>query len=292
MMDGFLNVYKEKKMTSHDVVNRLRRLLQIKKIGHLGTLDPNATGVLPIAIGRATNFISYVQRHDKKYLAEMTFGYETDSGDTDGAIIREEKIFSLPTKDDLKKILQENFLGEIEQEPPIFSAIKVHGVPAYKLARHSEKKISLPVRTVQIFSVEIVNYEPEKNRLCVEIFCSQGTYIRSFCRDLGKKIGVPCTMTSLLRKASGDFLLQESYTLDEIAQKNFQLISIETVLNSLAPFFLPAHRVKPFLNGLPTDVKNISPEKKFVRVYDEKIFLGIGRFENQQLFPEKIYKID
>lgn len=282
MNDGFINLNKAAGMTSHDAVNFLRKIFQTKKIGHGGTLDPAATGVLPIAVGRATKFLEYLADCDKTYKAEILFGISTDSGDLDGKIISGQENFPMPTFEELQT-MSKKFIGEIEQTPPKFSAIKINGQKAYDLARKNID-FEIPKRLVKIYRLEILRVE--KNVVTVETDCSKGTYIRSLAADFGKNLNLPATLKSLQRTRVGKFLLNNSVAIDEI-QSNSEdfLLPVEDFL-TFEKFFLPAHRVKAFLNGLPT---NLNEPDKIIRVYTDEKFLGVGEIFAGQLRSAKIY---
>ena len=280
MSDGFVNLNKPSGMTSHDAVNRVRKIFSTRKVGHAGTLDPQACGVLPIAIGRATKFIEYLADCDKTYRAEILFGLATDSGDLDGAIVARAENFTMPTVDELNAALK-NFVGEIEQRPPKFSAIKIHGRKAYDLARKNLEFV-MPIRRVKIFRLELVTLDD--NSATIEIDCGKGTYIRSLARDLGEQLNLPATLKTLTRLRVGDFDLRDAVTLDELNAAH--LLPIEDCLRHLPTFDLPEHRVRAFLNGLPTTTS--AAEEKFLRVVSAGKFLGVGRIERGELMSSKI----
>ena len=282
MINGFINFNKAANMTSHDAVNFLRKIFQTKKIGHGGTLDPAATGVLPIAIGRATKFLEYLADCDKTYRAEILFGTSTDSGDLDGKIISQIENFLMPSTEILKSTAK-NFLGEIEQTPPKFSAIKINGQKAYDLARKNID-FEIPKRRIKIFRFEILNVE--KNLVTAEIDCSKGTYIRTLAADFGKSLNLPATLKSLQRIRVGNFELKNSVTLEDLKNSPEKfLLPVENYL-PFEKFFLPAHRVKAFLNGLPT---NLDESDKIVRVFADEKFLGVGKIFAGELRSEKIF---
>ena len=280
MSDGFINLNKPSGMTSHDVVNRVRKIFSTRKVGHAGTLDPAASGVLPIAIGRATKFIEYLADCDKSYRAEILFGIATDSGDLEGQIISRAENFSMPNIDELNTALK-SFVGEIEQTPPKFSAIKINGRKAYDLARKNFD-FDMPSRHVKIFRLELVTLN--ENSATIEIDCGKGTYIRSLAIDLGEQLNLPTTLKNLVRLRVGNFSLNDSATLDEL-NENF-LVPIENCLNHLPIFELPEHRIRAFLNGLPTTVH--VPDEKILRVISNGKFLGVGRIEHGELRSSKI----
>lgn len=210
---GFLNVYKSVGMTSHDVVSILRRFTKIKQIGHTGTLDPFAQGVLPVAIGKATRLIEYLD-DEKEYLAEITLGKSTNTYDCEGeAIFCVEKAQKIALKD-LKDGLK-SFEGEILQTPPIYSAIKVKGKKLYEYARKGEE-VEIEPRKVFIEKIELKAFDEENQKAEVLIKCSKGTYIRSIAHDLGQKLGCGAHLSKLIRTQAGKFFVQDAVQLDEI----------------------------------------------------------------------------
>jgi len=281
-MNGFINLNKPKNFTSHDAVNCVRKIFQTKKVGHGGTLDPAAEGVLPVAVGRAAKFIEYLADCDKTYRAEIVFGIETDSGDLDGEIIFQKDNFSMPTVEELKSATK-NFIGEIEQTPPKYSAIKISGRKAYDLARKNID-FEMPKRLVKINGFELLKVE--KNVVTVEVDCAKGTYIRSLSTDFGKIFELPATLKSLQRLRVGKFFLRDSVTLENLqtAPEKF-LLTVESCLD-FEKFILPSHRVKAFCTGLSTTVKLLD---KIVKVYDGDEFLGVGKIFGGELKSEKLY---
>lgn len=215
MMHGFINVLKPAGMTSHDVVGFLRRMTCQKRVGHTGTLDPGAVGVLPVAVGLATRLVEYVTGQKKVYRAEVTLGSATDSGDAFGNMI-----FSAPavnlTEEDVEKVLA-NFKGIIEQVPPMTSAIKVQGQKLYELARRGIE-VERPVRKVEIYDIKPVKWDLHAARphFLMDVSCSKGTYIRSLCHDIGNVLGCGAYMSFLIRTAVGDFSLKNALTLEEL----------------------------------------------------------------------------
>jgi len=183
IMEGILIVNKPKGVTSHQIVSKLRKILNIKQIGHIGTLDPNATGVLPILIGKATKTSKYLIEHDKEYIATLKLGRQTDTGDIEGKVIKEGPVPTL-NKDELENVLK-SFLGEQNQIPPIYSSVKINGKKAYEYARNGQE-IELQPRKIEIYSIELLNFE--KDEITFKVACSKGTYIRTLCEDISKKI--------------------------------------------------------------------------------------------------------
>ena len=270
-------------MTSHDAVNIVRKIFSTKKVGHAGTLDPAAVGVLPVAVGQATKFIEYISDFDKTYRAEILFGLKTSTGDFEGEIVSQVKSIVLPPKRALESIL-ERFTGKIFQVPPKHSAIKINGRKAYDLARKNIE-FEMPRRLVTINKIEILNVA--ENILTLEIDCSKGTYIRTLAEDIGESLKLPATLKFLQRVRVGNFYLENSATLDalKISGGKF-LLPVDFCLNHLKIFELPSRRVKAFCNGLPT---NISAENEIVRVYAEGKFLGVGKIFNGELKAAKLF---
>lgn len=213
-MFGFINIYKPKGKTSHDVVAILRRLTKIKQIGHTGTLDPFAEGVLPICIGKATRLIEYLD-DDKAYIGTVQLGKSTSTYDTEGEIVKtsDKKI----SKEEIEIALQQ-FRGKIQQLPPIYSAIKVNGKKLYEYARKGED-VEIKPRDVEIFKLEIVNFDEENQTVDLHIECSKGTYIRSIANDLGNVLGCYGHLIKLVRTKAGKFELANSFKLDELESK-------------------------------------------------------------------------
>ena len=221
MLNGILVIDKDKGMTSADVVYHLRKVLHIKKMGHAGTLDPDVTGVLPIAIGQATKLIELMHKENKKYVGQGILGFATDSYDISGTKIESKKITTKIKEHQVQKAMQE-FVGNIEQVPPIYSAVRVKGKHLYEYAR-AGIKVERPKRQVEIFSYDLVN-EPVFDKVNgqelfdFEIECSKGTYVRSLVNDLGTKLGVPAVMKNLRRTSSSGFDIDQAVSLTEITE--------------------------------------------------------------------------
>ncbi len=215
-------------MTSHDVIYRVRKKLGQKKVGHSGTLDPNATGVLVLALGEATKYLQYIKDNEKAYEAEIIFGLKTDTDDITGTIIEEKEVESL-SREDLEKIIP-TFLGEQDQIPPIYSAKKVNGKKLYEYARKNES-VEIKPNRIFIKDLELLDCDGKRARLKVD--CSRGTYVRSIARDLGEKLDIPSTMGDLRRTRSGPFYLKDAVSLEDLdkAEIESHLISIKDVLD-------------------------------------------------------------
>ena len=211
-MFGFLNIYKPKGKTSHDVVAILRRITKVKQIGHTGTLDPFAEGVLPICIGKATRLIEYL-KDDKAYIGTVQLGKSTTTYDLEGEVV--EISDKTPSLEEIEAELN-NFRGDIEQLPPIFSAIKVKGKKLYEYARKGEE-VEIQPRSVNISELALLNYDKENRTLELYIECSKGTYIRSIAHDLGKNLNCFGHLIKLVRVKAGDFLVENAIKLDELS---------------------------------------------------------------------------
>lgn len=283
-MLGFINLNKPAGLTSHDCVAKIRRLLKLKKVGHGGTLDPAATGVLPIAVGGATRLLSYLPEQ-KAYRARVRFGVKTNTDDLEGEIIENKTATRLQLKEILALI--EGFKGKISQIPPQYSAIQREGKRLYELARAGEK-VEVPSRIVEINQIEILKFEAGKYpELDLSITCGPGTYIRAIARDLGDILGVGGTLASLTRTLSCGFELSESLTFQEIQSQletaKFSLISPDLALKYLSAITLNASESKRWSHGQRlnlrehTEIKS-PPDSQAIRVQDpEGIFLGLGQ---------------
>jgi tRNA pseudouridine55 synthase len=283
-IDGVLNVLKPPGMTSHDVVDFVRRVYNIRKVGHTGTLDPDAVGVLPLCVGRATKFSSYLMEHDKRYRFEITFGVLTDTLDKSGKIVKTGPVpsFSL---DELKKVINK-FKGEIQQIPPIYSAKKIRGKKLYEYARKGEL-VEIPPINVTIYKLDIVEYK-DPHQLLLDVKCSKGTYIRALVRDICNELGVLGYMSFLIRTESGDFNLDNSYTIEEIKEGKAMILPVDTFLK-LPSIILDAHSSSKILKGQP--VKNVYDiENSHVKLYDEQgNFIGIGVAEKKNIRVKRLF---
>lgn len=211
--NGYLNVYKEKGMTSHDVVFKARKILKTKKIGHTGTLDPDAQGVLVLCVGQATKMVEYITDHEKVYEAEVILGRETDTCDISGTVIRESQ--QRISQDAFENILTQ-FCGDIRQKPPIYSAIRVNGKKLYHYARNGET-VEIPERDVHVAEISLREFCEASQKAKIMVTCSKGTYIRSLCRDIGSALGTAGCMGNLIRHRVGSFSITKALTLAEIA---------------------------------------------------------------------------
>ena len=288
-MDGFINVLKPTGLSSHDVVDIVRRIFKQKRVGHAGTLDPAAAGILPVALGRAARLVEYMEGADKSYRAEIAFGYATDTGDVYGEVIESVENPVLPSEEELRSVLG-RFVGVITQTPPAYSAIKVGGQRAYDLARQGAA-VEMRARTVMIHRLELVCMDAAHARILVDVDCAKGTYIRSLCTDIGAALGLPATMRFLLRTRVGGFVLADSYTLEELAEvRETALCAPDTALD-LPVYELAPQRTRAFYSGLSTSERRMELAEGCYRVYANNVFLGIGRYDaaEQEMYPAKAF---
>ncbi len=296
MPDGFLNLYKPAGWTSHDCVAKLRRLLKTKKIGHAGTLDPAATGVLPIAVGRATRLLQYLPS-DKAYRAVVQLGITTDTDDLDGTILTRTPATHLTQAAVAEQLV--HFQGEIQQIPPMYSAVHINGQRLYELARRGETTtVDVPSRNVVVYRLDVVDWQSgDTPTITLDIVCGAGTYIRSIARDLGQRLGVGGALTSLLRTQSSGFTLETSLSLETLyAQlEQLQLISPAEAMKHLPQVVLSAEAGSRWCLGqrLPS-TPTIELEKPLQVVTETSPFLGIGVFRlkggQPYLVPKMVFE--
>jgi tRNA pseudouridine55 synthase len=273
-MNGFLLVNKEKGYSSNEIVQKIKKKFSLNKVGHLGTLDPDAEGLLIIAINRATKFSNYFLNSDKSYYVEIKLGKSTTTDDVSGEIIEEFEVKC--SEDEVKKEIN-NFLGKSFQKPPFFSALKYKGKPLYKYARKGEF-INKEPREIEIKEIKNISY---KDKICsFQILCSKGTYIRSIARDLGKNLGCGGHMFYLKRLSQHKFNVHDAHIIEELSLEN--TIKIDDCFKDYEKLSLSEEDLKIFLNGGKVFLnKNIS---KDLRIYSEdNDFIGLGRLENSYL---------
>ncbi len=282
-MNGIIIINKTKGYTSHDIVNKLKKILN-EKIGHTGTLDPMAEGVLPILVGKATLISKYLINHNKKYIVKLQLGIKTDTADSEGNIIDKKEVNeNLLNQENITKILKQ-FLGKQEQIPPIYSAIKINGKKLYEYARKGQK-VELKPRQIEIYDINLIRYSKEKKQIEFEVFCGKGTYIRSLCEDIASKFETVGYMEKLKRTQVGEFKIENSITVNELESNisNIQneIISIEKIFSELNKIELDNKRLQHFLNGVRI-TENC--ENGIYRIYNiNKQFIGLGIIENNLL---------
>ncbi|MPW25830.1 tRNA pseudouridine(55) synthase TruB [Alkalibaculum sp. M08DMB] len=288
-MNGILNIYKPSGMTSHDVVNKVRRALNTKKVGHTGTLDPIAEGILPLCIGSATKVSQFIVEKDKEYIAEVFLGVKTDSYDKTGHIVAENDL--VVTKNQFNKIL-DLFIGDIEQVPPIYSAIKVKGKKLYEYAR-SNKPVEIKPRKVTIYSIDLLEYKYPIAK--IKVSCAKGTYIRSLCNDIGEKLGTYGHMTSLIRTKSGPFHMENCILLDNLTTLDLNEVQeylhpTDFPLQHLGRVDIQINSARFLLNGVSLIQKNIVQNisdfelGENLRLYLDNSFKGIGVIDNNDFY--------
>lgn len=277
-MNGIINIFKPKEMTSHDVVAVLRKKTGIKRVGHTGTLDPMATGVLPICIGKATRVSEYLLNHDKEYIADLTLGSRTDTLDAEGKVI--DTSIKRVTRDDIITIIS-SYQGNIKQTPPMYSALKHKGKKLYELAREG-KTIERPKRDVKIYSIDILNII-DNNKITFKVKCSRGTYIRTLCDDIGYDLGTFGHLSYLMRTQAGPFNIEKSYALNYVKKMDLDEIKNITVpmdyaLSDLESFKIADQDYKRLINGVKIKLDNIIEYKpdKLYKVYCKNEFIGTG----------------
>ncbi len=278
-MDGIIIINKQIGCTSHDIVYKVKKILN-EKIGHTGTLDPMAEGVLPILVGKGTLVSKYLINHDKKYIVKMQLGIKTDTADSEGKIIEQQKVDTEKlTLENIHKTLK-SFIGKQEQMPPIYSAIKVNGKKLYEYARKGQK-VEIKPRTIEIYDIKLINIELENKQIEFEVSCGKGTYIRSLCEDIAKKLNTLGYMLTLKRIQVGNFNIENSITIEEL-EKNIEntkfieknLISIEKLFENKPEITITEKRKNHFLNGVKLTLKK---QDDIYRIYtEEHEFLGTG----------------
>lgn len=288
-MDGILNVYKPREWTSHDIVAKIKKITG-EKVGHTGTLDPLAQGVLPVLIGKGTLCSKYLVNHNKKYRVELKLGKRTDTLDAEGEVIEEkevpEELLEKLNIENIRKILKK-FEGQIEQIPPMYSAIKVKGKKLYEYARKGQN-VEIPTRKIMIYSIDLVDILKSENVIVFDVFCGKGTYIRTLCEDIAKSFGTIGFMQNLLRTQVGEFRLEDSISLLMKDEKDLEvigknIISIEKIFSQYPKIKIEQQTLKYFLNGVRI-TQNV--KDGVYRVYTEDKFLGIG------VVKEKLLKRD
>lgn len=281
-VSGILIINKPAGVSSHRIVNIIRRIYDTKTVGHAGTLDPMATGVLPVLIGRAVKAAEYMQDHDKSYFAGITLGQTTDSGDTTGNILYKHQ-GELPDFAAFKDVA-ESFVGEMDQVPPMYSALKVGGVKLVNLARKGIE-VERKARRINVYSIKA---SEDKGTFYIDVDCSKGTYIRTLCEDIGQKLGCGACMCSLERRRVGEYEIDKAYTTDRLEEMDEEalksiLIPVDTVFSEYPALTLPAFYSKLFKNGCEIYLKKLRPkdidresEGMFFRIYDGDGFIAFA----------------
>ena len=276
-MNGLLIINKPKGYTSHDVVNVLRKKLNTKKVGHTGTLDPNATGVLPILVGTATKISKYLVEHEKTYIATIELGKKTDTGDIEGKIIEESNLRNIE-KNEVEEAIK-SFFGKQIQIPPMYSSIKVNGKKLYEYAREG-KTVEVKPREIEILDINLIEYE--NNEIKFNVRCSKGTYIRTLCEDIAKKLRTIGYMKELQRISVNEFNIENSILLEELENINIveKIISIEEIFKDKSRIDLNNRKLELFLNGVQLTHEL---QEDIYRIYNNNNFIGLGIVKNKLL---------
>lgn len=295
-MNGIINVYKEAGYTSFDVVAKMRGILKVKKIGHTGTLDPDATGVLPVCVGNGTKLVELVADHDKEYIAELMLGVATDTQDLSGTVIKESPVEV--SREQVEEVVM-SFVGDCMQVPPMYSAIKINGKKLYELAR-AGKEVERQARQVTFHEIEILSIELPVVK--IRVACSKGTYIRTLCNDIGEKLGCYAAMKSLIRTRVGVFDIKEAVTLDELEKHRDEGKLAEVILLPDRIFMhMPAVYAKPEFCRLLDNGNTVYPNMLHkppyfkdgmeVRMYGGDKFYGIFQYvaKDNRLKPVKMF---
>lgn len=287
-VDGILLLNKAAEMSSNSALQKARWLYQAQKAGHGGTLDPFATGLLPLLFGEASKFGQYLLGADKRYIVEICFGRETTTDDSEGETLREALIPDLQAVD--WQAVFAAFQGQYLQTPPIFSALKVHGKRAYELARQGEIPELAP-RLVQLHELNLLSIQ-EKS-IAIEVACSKGTYIRALARDIGRHLHSAAYAAALQRTAVGNFRLEKSYSLKALealafAERDRLLLPIDSVLINIAKLTVPAEKIRFIRHG--NDISTAAAEGQYA-LYDAGQFFGIGKVQQGRLYPERLCRL-
>ena len=281
-MNGILLVNKEKEYTSHDVVAIVKKLTG-EKVGHTGTLDPNATGVLPLLVGKATLISKYLINHDKVYIATLKLGTKTDTADGEGKVLEQVDIKSLNiSKEKVENVLKDT-IGKQEQYPPMYSAIKVNGKKLYDYARKGQE-VEIKPRTIEIYDCKLIDYNKQETEIVFEISCSKGTYIRTVCENVAEKLNTIGYMKELKRIQVGKFNIKNAYILNELKNNNElieeKLISIEKIFKDKENIILNNKQLELFLNGVQLKVDK---KDEIYKVYTNNNFIGLGIINAKRL---------
>lgn len=289
-MDGVILINKEKGCTSHDVVNKVKHITN-EKVGHTGTLDPNATGLLPLLIGKGTKLSYYLINHDKEYEVTLKLGMKTDTADEEGIVIEKQEVDRKVLQEENIKNVLNSFIGKQMQTPPIYSAIKINGKKLYEYARKNIE-VDIKPRQIEIYNIYMNKIEADENLIQFKVQCSKGTYIRSLCEDIAKSLGTIGYMKELNRTKVGIFNIEDSITIKELEKNEDNLtkylITIEDlfyrIYNEENKITLNKKQLELYLNGVKLSSKN---KDGMYGIYDENyIFIGIGSVQKGLLKRE------
>ena len=285
-MNGIILINKEKNITSHDIVYKIKKIVN-EKVGHAGTLDPMAKGVLPILIGKGTLCSKYLINHDKIYETTIQLGKKSDTADGEGKIIEEKEVKEDNLKEEKIKSVLKKFIGKQEQIPPMYSAIKINGKKLYEYARKGEK-VEIKPRNIEIYSLDLLNIDEKEQQITLKVSCSKGTYIRSLCEDISKSLDTVGYMLNLNRLKVDRFDISKSITMQEIENSdnsyefiNKNLITIEELFKESDEIVLDSRKLSLFLNGVKlTSNKKDGVYRIYVNTDANKKFIGLGIISN------------
>ena len=279
-MDGILIVNKPKNCTSHDVVYKVKKITN-QKVGHTGTLDPMATGVLPLLIGKGTLCSKYLIEHDKIYKATIQLGQKTTTADQEGEVIEEQEIANNALEPQYVTKRLKEFLGKQIQTPPMYSAIKVNGKKLYEYARKGQN-VEVPKREIEIYEIELLNIDKQNKKIEYKVHCSKGTYIRSLCEDIAEKLGTIGYMAELERLKVGKFILKNAVSIDDLEKEDIEknIITIEEIFKNNEKINLTRKKLELFLNGVQITYDN--PDGVY-EIYCENKFIGTGTVKEKLL---------
>ena len=283
-MDGILLVDKPKGVTSYDIVRKVKKILNTKTVGHTGTLDPNATGLLPLLINKGTKLSKYLIEHDKTYIATLQLGIKTDTMDSEGRKKKKKTVSKEIFKQKNVISILNSFIGVQEQIPPIYSALKINGKKLYEYARKNQKiNIADKKRNIEIYSIELKQIDEYNEIIVFKVHCSKGTYIRSLCEDIAVKLGTIGYMKELRRLTVGKFSIEQA--IENLSEIENHIISIEEFFNDKYSVYMNENKIKLLLNGVKLNYKEkgILAEKSVdgvYKIYSRKIFIGTGIMEN------------
>ena len=292
-MDGIIVINKPKGYTSHDVVAKVKKILNIKKVGHTGTLDPNATGVLPLLLNDGTKLSKYLIEHDKEYEVVLKLGIKTDTADVEGNVVKEDnfKLGSI-TEEKMSEVLK-SFIGIQEQIPPMYSAIKVKGKKLYEYARSGET-IEVKPRKIEIYNIELLGVSNNENELSFRVECSKGTYIRSLCEDIAEKIGTLGYMKELKRTKVGTFNINSSIGLEELEKNKDDIDFLQKSIISIEDFFKENEKIqlnnkdlRLYINGVKLKTNK---QDGIYNVYNNDKYIGIATVSKNELKREIVVK--
>lgn len=282
-MNGVLIINKPKDVTSRDVVNKVCKLFDTKKVGHTGTLDPIATGVLVVCVGKATKLVELLTSNEKEYIASVQIGVLTDTLDITGKVIKKQD--NKISKENLVKVLN-SFLGKYNQEVPLYSAVKIKGKKLYEYARNNEK-VQLPKREVEIKKIELLSFDNDSYSFKVTV--SKGTYIRSLIKDINDKLGIIGSMSSLIRIRQGKFKIDDAYNLEDIINRNYKLIPLNNVLKDKKCVIINDNLFNIIKNG--GLINNIYNQDMVTFVYKNEVIAIYKIYEkdNSKMKPYKMF---